>query len=361
MIGELFRARAAELERDGRSRLYVELMRGAADDVDAGGIVATIFAGDPATRGSVPELRLLAALHHVVLSGDAPELARFFPSAGGDAPPAGAWAVARRSLAEHLDVIRELARRTVQTNEPGRCAALYGGLLWLSDRHGLPIRLLEIGASAGLNLNADRFGYVVGGQPLGDPASALDFVEPWTGVPVADPAAAAARLQIAERAGCDRAPIDATTHEGLLTLQSYIWPDEPERIARVAQAAAVAVRHPVVVQRRSAAAWLLERLGDPRPGRLTVVWQSVVNQYLDDGERDAIRSAFASAAGGPFAWLTLEPPVVREGDGNAFELRCRERPEDNGSGAARLLAHAGYHGPPVVWQLPSAAGAPGSS
>ena len=350
MIGALFRARADELERDGRSRLYVELMRAAADDADAGGVVAEVFAGDPATPGSVPELRLLAALHHLVLSGEAPRLARFFPSAGGDAPPAGAWPVARDAIAEHADVVRELARRTVQTNEPGRCVALYGALLWLFERHGLPIRLLEIGASAGLNLNVERFRYVVDGRSLGDPDSPLELVEPWVGSPVPDPAAAAARLQIGERAGCDRSPIDATTPEGRLTLQSYVWPDEPERIARVAQAAAVAVRHPVSVERRSAAAWLLERLGEPRPGRLTVVWQSVVNQYLDDGERDAIRSAFASAAGGPFAWLTLEPPTARTGEGNDFELRCRERPEDNGSGEARLLAHAGYHGSPVVWQ-----------
>ena len=359
MIGALFRARAAELERDGRSRLYVELMRGAADDADAGGVVAAVFAGDPATPGSVPELRLLAALHHLVLSGDAPQLARYFPSAGGDAPPQGAWPVARATIAEHADAVRALARRTVQTNEPGRCVALYGALLWLSERHGLPIRLLEIGASAGLNLNVDRFRYVVGGRPLGDPGSPLELAEPWIGSPVPDPAAAAARLQIGERAGCDRSPIDATTHEGRLTLQSYVWPDEPERIARVARAAAVAVRHPVSVERRNAAAWLLERLVEPRPGRLTVVWQSVVDQYLDEGERDTIRSAFASAAGGPFAWLTLEPPVERTGEGSAFELRCRERPEDNGSGAARLLAHAGYHGPPVAWQVPGPGPGPG--
>jgi len=352
VIGALFRARADVLERDGRSRLYVELMRGAADDADAGGVVAAVFAGDPATPGSVPELRLLAALHHLVLSGEAPRLARYFPSAGGDAPPPGAWAAARDTIAEHAGVVRELARRTVQTNEPGRCVALYGGLLWLSERHGLPIRLLEIGASAGLNLNVDRFRYVVDGRPLGDPDSPLELAEPWIGSPVPDPAAAAARLRISERAGCDRSPIDATTQEGRLTLQSYVWPDEPERIARVAQAAAVAVRHPVGVERRSAAAWLLERLGEPRPGRLTVVWQSVVDQYLDDGERDTIRSAFASAAGGPFAWLTLEPPAARTGEGSDFELRCRERPEDNGSGVARLLAHAGYHGPPVAWQAP---------
>ncbi len=353
MIGALFRARAAELERGGRSPLYVALMRGAGDDADAGGIVATIFAGDPATPGSVPELRLLAALHHLVLSGDAPQLARYFPSAGGDAPPAGAWAVAQRTIAEHAGVIRALAQRTVQTNEPGRCVALYGGLLWLAERHGLPIRLLEIGASAGLNLNVERFRYVVGDATLGDRGSLLAFTQPWEALPVADPAAVAGRLQIAERAGCDRAPIDATTHAGRLALQSYVWPDEPERIARVRHAAAVAVRHPVRVERRSAAAWLLDRLGDPRPAMLTVVWQSVVNQYLDDGERDAIRSAFASAAGGALAWLTLEPPATRgEGASQGFELRCRERPEGNGSGVARLLAHAGYHGPTVVWQAP---------
>ncbi len=358
MIGDLFRARAAELERDGRSPLYVELMRGAGDDADAGGVVATIFAGDPATPGSVPELRLLAALHHLVLSGEAPQLARFFPSAGGAAPPADAWAAAQRTIAEHADVVRELARRTVQTNEPGRCVALYGGLLWLAERHGLPIRLLEIGASAGLNLNVDRFAYAVDGSTLGDPASPLSFAEPWSGRPVADPAATAARLQVTERAGCDHAPIDATTPQGRLELQSYVWPDEPERIARVGRAAAVAVRHPVAVERRSAAAWLLERLGDPRPAMLTVVWQSVVNQYLDDGERDAIRSAFASAAGGALAWLTLEPAAAGEGRGSGFELRCRERPEDNGSGVARLLAHAGYHGPPVLWQTPGPSSGP---
>jgi hypothetical protein len=352
VIGDLFRARAAELERGGRSRLYVELMRGAGADADTGGIVAAIFAGDPATPGSVPELRLLAALHHLVLSGDAPRLARHFPSAGGSAPPDAAWPAARRTIVEHEAVVRRLARRTVQTNEPGRCVSLYGGLLWLSERHGLPIRLLEIGASAGLNLNPDRLRYVVGGTQLGDAASPLEFVEPWQGTPVGDPAGAAARLRVTERAGCDMAPIDPTTADGLLTLQSYIWPDEPERLARIAHAAAVAARHPVSLQRASAAAWLAAELAAARPDRLTVVWQSVVNQYLDSGERDAIRRAIARASG-PLAWLTLEPPRPVAAKDGSFELLCHERPTDgdgDGPGETRLLARAGYHGPPVVWQ-----------
>ena len=104
------------------------------------------------------------------------------------------------------------------------------------------------------------------------------------------------------------------------------------------------------MKRCGAAAWLATQLADVRPDTLTVVWQSVVNQYLDSAERDAIRSAFAGA-GGALAWLTLEPPAPADRADGSFELRCRERPEGNGTGEARLLARAGYHGPPVVWQV----------
>lgn len=351
MIADLLRARAAELERSGRSPLYVALMRGAACDADAGGVVARLFDGDPATARSVPELRLLAALHHLVLSGAAPQLARHFPSAGGDAPPREAWPIAARTLAEHEEAMRARVRRPVQTNEPGRCTTLYGGLLWLSERHRLPLRLLEIGASAGLNLNVERMRYVVAGVALGDPASPLSFVEPWVGAPVDDPPAAAARLQIVERGGCDRAPIDPSSASGRLELASFIWPDEPERLVRVTRAAELAARHPVDVEQRSAAAWLVERLAAGTPDQLTVIWQSAVEQYVDDDERATLRSAYASAAAGPLAWLTLEPPPAPDpAAGDGFELRCRERPEGDGSGDALLLARAGYHGPPVVWE-----------
>ncbi len=353
MIASLLRDRAAELERGGRSPLYVALMRGAADDADAGGIVASLFEDRPGPPQAVPELRLLAALHHLVLSGRAPQLARHFPTAGGDAPPSGAWAVAARTLAEHEQEIRARLRRPLQTNEPGRCAALYGGLLWLSERHRLPVRLLEIGASAGLNLNVERLRYLVGGHALGDPASPLTLDEPWVGSPVGDPPAAAARLRIVERAGCDRAPVDPATPEGRLELASFVWPDEPDRQAGLALAAEIAARHPVVVEQRSAAAWLAERLADAAPERLTVIWQSAFAQYLDEDERAALRSVFASAPAGPLAWLTLEPPASPRVDGS-FEVSCRERPEGNGSGDALLLAHAGYHGPPVVWAVSDA-------
>src|SRR5579862_823121 len=88
-------------------------------------------------------------------------------------------------------------------DRPGRSAVLFAGLLWLADRHRRPIRLLEVGASAGLNLLADRYAYATGGHVLGDPASPLRFTDPWVPPPAADLAGAAEALRIVARAGCD--------------------------------------------------------------------------------------------------------------------------------------------------------------
>lgn len=342
-VAERLRRHAAVLERNGRSPLSVAIMRGAAGDLDADpkGPVGAVFDGVPAPPGSVPGLRLLAALHHLVLTGAADELARHYPSAGGTAPPAEAWPAARRALAAETDAVRARIGRTVQTNEPGRATALYGALLCLAERHARPIRLLEIGASGGLNLRADRFAYVVGGTVLGDPASPLVFDEPWTGVPVADPAAAAAGLRIAGRAGCDPAPIDLATPAGRLALESYVWPDEPERLARQRAALEVAAAHPVRLDRADTGPWLSEHLATD-DGSLTVVWQSVVRQYVPAAAWAAVEAAINGAldAGRPVAWVSFEP-----GDDHiaGFALRCRE------AGGERLLAVCGDHGPPVRW------------
>lgn len=336
------RRHAGSLERSGRSPLYVSLMRAAAGDIERGGVVAELFDSVPVPPGSVPALRLLAALHQLVLTGRAPRLAAFYPSAGGAEPPALAWPAAEETLRGRFDWVRERLAVTVQTNEPGRAAVLFAALLWLSERHRLPIRLLEVGASAGLNLLVDRFCYVIAGEALGDPGSPVRFVEPWSPAPPIDAPAAARRLRIAERGGCDVAPLDASDAEARTTLLSYIWPDELERFRRTCAALGLAAALRPPVAHAAAGAWLPDMLARTGAGELTVVWHSLVRQYAGDDEWDSLERAFAAApSSAPIVWLGMEPGTDHVAH---VELTLHTR-----DGRVERLAWCGDHGPPVEW------------
>ena len=335
-----FRRHADALVRSSRSPLYITLMHAAADDIDRGGPVAQLFEDIPAPAGSVPQLRLVAALHYLVLSGQAPELAAFYPSTGGDRPPAEVWPVVLDTIAEHFDQVKQRLRRTVQTNEPGRSAVLFSGLLWLTDRHRRPIRLLEVGASAGLNLLADRYSYRVGDRELGDPDSPLRFVDPWAPPPPIDLAGAAAALRIVARAGCDMAPLDPRRPDDQLTLLSYIWPDELHRIERMRAALAVAEHDPVPVAAQPGSQWLPEALAAAGDGELVVVWHSVMRQYVEPEEWAAIERALDGRPG--VVRLSMEPAFHQDAP---MQLTVH----DPAGAPARRLAVCDDHGLPIRW------------
>jgi hypothetical protein len=97
-----FRRHADALVRDQRSPLSARLMYDAVADLDAEGVTATLFTDVPAPPGSVPQLRLLAALHHLVPAGRAPALAAFYPCAGGELPSREVWPAAVETIEEHF-------------------------------------------------------------------------------------------------------------------------------------------------------------------------------------------------------------------------------------------------------------------
>jgi len=249
------------------------------------------------------------------------------------------------AVEDHAAVIADHLRGGVQTNEVGRSAALVGGLMHLAHL-GHPLRLLELGASAGLNLNVDRYRYVAGDRAAGATDSPLTFHEPWVGG-LPDLAAA---LRIEERRGCDVAPIDATTAEGRLRLRSFVWPDQLERLARLDAALAVAAAHPPVVDEADAVPWLDHQLATPSPGATTVVVHSIVLQYLPPPARTKLvqrveATGRRASPDAPLAWLRLEPA------GEQAELRLTTWP----TGETVRLATSAYHGPPVVWLAPAPA------
>jgi len=323
------------------SPLYARLCEAIARDVEAGGPAAAVLAGHEADApGSALALRLMGGVHRLVLDGRAPELAAHYPSTGAR-PPASAdpWPAFRAVLDAERDAVRALLERPVQTNEVGRSAALLGGFAVVARETGLPLALLELGASAGLNLRWDRYRYT-GGVAWGDPASAVQIPCEFTGAPPALPD----RIPVVARAGCDRRPIDPTTADGARTLEAYLWPDQLERLALLRAAITVARRVPACVDEADAPAWLAARLAERPADAATVVVHSIFWQYLDEAARDAIRDAIAAVGrgtGAPLAWLRLEPAAA---DG-PFEVRLTTWP----GGRDRRLAEASPHGRRVHW------------
>jgi hypothetical protein len=279
---------------------------------------------------SVVALRLMGAVHRLVLRGAAPGLAAHYPSVGGR--PGDAWPAFVDVLREHRDELRRLVEHPVQTNEPGRCAALLGGFLEVARATGLPLRLLEVGASAGLNLRFDRYRYDLGDRGWGPACSPVTIrARLPAGTPPLD-----APLSIASRAGCDTRPLDPRSEEGRLALTAYVWPDQVERLERLRAALTLAAEADAPVEHAGAADWIEARLAEPAPGTATVVFHSIVMQYLPAEERGRFERAVAGASP-DVAWLRMEP------DGEMAAVRLALGGED------RLIARAGYHGDPIHW------------
>lgn len=347
-VAASLREQARACERLG-SRMYADLMSRAAGDPAPVATALGDLAGAPQESAAV--LRLFGAVHRLVLSGRASDLAGHFPSVGGRYQGELTWTALRSTLAARRDEIVPMLAAPPQTNEVGRSAALIGGLLHVAARTRLPIRLLEVGASAGLNLRPDRYRYAYGrGRSYGPDQSPTVIRDAWSAPGALPPLGAP--LRIVERRGCDPAPVDPTGDDGRLSLLSYIWPDQTERLARTRGACALAAGTPARVEKADAATFLAGLT--PVEGVATVVWHSIVRQYVPVEAWERAEAALARAGAqatqrAPVAHLSMEPRVRgREVD---YPLTLRLWPGDG----AEILGVTHAHGTPVSWQAPAPA------
>lgn len=292
--------------------------------------------GEPGAFGDALALRLCGGLHYLAMSDRASNLARLYPPA--PLPDAGrlwealAPVLAGGRLLPWLDF-------APQTNEVGRSAVLMSGLLVLAARFPLKMRLFELGASAGLNLILDRYRYNLGGLSINKLVAGPLFRPDWGGPPPPR-----ARVWIAGRAGVDLNP--ARLPDDWLKLTAYVWPDQPERGARLAAAVACAAEDPPRIDRGDAADWLEANLAlDPEPGVTRVVMHSVAFQYFDPDRRKRVTDRIEAAAeraskAAPLAWLRFE----KEPGEDRHSLRLRTWP-----GEEHLLAWTHPHGRSVQW------------
>jgi len=221
---------------------------------------------------------------------------------------------------------------------------LLAGLFDLVAASGVRrIRLVELGASAGLNLLLDYYAFRGTSWHFGAVDSKLQFVDPIEG-PVQPE-----RFMITDRAGCDLHPVDARSAEGRLLLTSFVWPFDLHRHDRLRSALAVAAMHPVPIDEATASSWLPSVLGDDRDDGLPVIRHSVTQMYWPTEEITAVQSILTNyGAQRRLGEVSLEYDFH---DQRAVkpELRTRLWNPDSGPWIReRLIGTAHDHGIPVT-------------
>ncbi|MCR2812853.1 DUF2332 domain-containing protein [Microbacterium sp. zg.Y1090] len=277
-------ARFARDEAPGRSELYRAWAQGVATD----GSVQQLLARIPPERRQPP---LVFAVTRLL---GAPET---------DYPSWASW------LAQHADaVVTECGRRSVQTNEPLRCAALLPALALVPG----PIALLEVGASAGLCLYPDRYSYryrrpdgeVIALDPPDGP-SAVTLESDLRGEAVPP-----LRLpEVVWRAGIDLAPLDPALPDTEAWLTGLVWPGETGRAERVRQALRIAASDPPLLVAGDGAALIAEVARQAPADATLVVTTPGVLAFVPWAGRRAMIDA-ARAAG---RWITLDAPTLHDG------------------------------------------------
>src|SRR3954452_12076231 len=242
----------------GRARSLAQVYRrfGAVDATETsplyGRVAVALSESDEALRAieAAPVRKrhptvILAALHDLALAGHAPALAAAYAAADGDA----AARAAIDTLLRMTDAVVAIAAgRQAPTNETGRCAVLYPAIAEAArrvDAHA--VGLIDVSCSAGLNLNVDQVGITYGnGQSLGDPTSAVQLSASIVG----DRPIPTRRIpEVVARVGVDRDPVDVTDVDDARWLRACVWPDQPERLARLeAEMALAATDPPVLLQ-----------------------------------------------------------------------------------------------------------------
>lgn len=236
------------------------------------------------------------------------------------------------TLANWGEVSALMLLRMTQTNEVARCATL---LPLLAQIPG-PLALLEVGASAGLCLFPDRYQYHYGNRQVGDPHSPLILNCEVTG-PVPIPSQ---MPKVIWRGGVDLNPLDLTDADDLRWLESLIWPEQADRLARFRAAASIVLSDPPNIVKGDLNECLRD-LVDTVPSEATlVIFHSAVLAYLSDVERQTFVETVGQLQG---HWISNEGPRVLP----QIAQRTPGRPA--GTPARFLLA---LDGEPVAWTAP---------
>ena len=295
----------------------------------------------------------------------------------------------RNFLDKHWAEVSDIVlSRATQTNEAGRCATLLPSLTQISATEGRPLALIEVGASAGLALFPDRYGYEYvpgadtgteagtegrgarGGPGAGNtgtaqaadarttrlvPAGARPGTYPVLRCVTSGPVPLPAALpQVVWRAGIDLNPLDVRNPDDVAWLEALVWPEQEFRLERLRQAIAIARERPPLLVSGDLNEQLVGLAARAPEDAALVVFHSAVMAYLDAGGRARFRRTMADlAAERGCHWLSNEGhTVLAQADGSAV---VPEMDDARLRGRFLLLqdgqptAIAGPHGQSLEW------------
>jgi hypothetical protein len=262
--------------------------------------------------GQYPTFLFFGAVHLLLLGGAEHPLARYYPSvADGRALPASDAGPELLSFCEQFsgELAPIISTRLVQTSHVQRSLGLRLGLSLIAAEIPGPAHLIEVGASAGLNLRFDRYGYQVSGRRFGDPASPVQLKATAHG-PAALPDLD--RLPpLASVLGVDLNPVNAAEPDARAWLEALVWPENQRQRELLGAALAVAAADPPPILAGDAIDALPGIARQLPAGQPRVVFHSATRMHVPAARLPAFDAAIGQLGDdGPLWWLFIEdtPP-----------------------------------------------------
>ena len=334
--------RFAEVEAKGlASPMYEKIAHGVSKDGDLIDIALHTKAHQPAPN------MLFAAVQYLLLTGVEHALSAHYPIISGQAQPnESVFAEFRDFCLRHREAIVELIRtRRTQTNVVRRCTCLLPIFSMVSKEAGLPLALVDLGASAGLNLNFDRYYYtyelnqkevVNWGKP--DSRIYLEAeVKGGSSFPSLSPV-----IEVASRDGVDLDPVDLANADQLLWLRALIWPEHIERHQQLIDAADELAHSNIRLHAGDATEVLPTLISSVPDEHALVVYSTITLYQFTTENRKRLTHVLKDASEKRPVWQ-----IALEGSDPKLSItRYRE-----GTRETKILADASPHGWWIEWRV----------
>ena len=265
----------AEKVYHGSSPLYEQMSRCVSKDPEILSLALR------ARKGELSPNLFFGAVHYLLLTGIRHQLSYFYPSLSGSSIRENdPYPFFRSFCLENSKEIEDLiSTRRVQTNEVQRCTCLMPAYSVAYRRAGKPLSMVDLGASAGLHLLWDRYGYDYGeGKRFGNPNSPVQLACSLRGN--VGPPFTSRLPSVAYRVGIDLNPIDVNDPEMMLWLKALVWPEHRRRAETLNSAIELAKQIPPTVIRGDVLAVLPEVLSKvPADTAVCIIHSHVVYQF----------------------------------------------------------------------------------